>query len=260
MSVFILHVHKYGKKKVTRKFKSGGLHEKHVVATWKVGEPSEHSLVDTGKLRKTCVEVAGHRTFRILTSSQQKCKNIVINVSRSSCKVPLLLSDFNKTWIFPTDPPPKKKRKYQVSWKSVRWERSCFLRTDPRTDMTKLIVAFRNFVNVPNKMRHFRHWPFIPFSTYSYLEFPRLLFKMCPNYISVTSYYYWCQRRKRIAVWCLVAWCRFIIPSSPSEEPDACILLSQRIQTSGGKSVSIQHCNYPPINTTNIVKKTLISC
>ena len=25
------------KKKVTRKFKSGGLHEKHVVATWKLG-------------------------------------------------------------------------------------------------------------------------------------------------------------------------------------------------------------------------------
>ena len=26
-----------GKKKVTRKFKSGGLHERHVVATWKLG-------------------------------------------------------------------------------------------------------------------------------------------------------------------------------------------------------------------------------
>jgi hypothetical protein len=36
--------------------------------TW---EPSHHSFVDTGKPRKTCVEVAGRRTFRILTSSQQ---------------------------------------------------------------------------------------------------------------------------------------------------------------------------------------------
>ena len=72
MAVVILHVHKYEKKKkVTRKFKSGGLHEKHVVAAWKLGEPSQHSLVDTGKPRKTCVEVAGRRTFRILTSSQQ---------------------------------------------------------------------------------------------------------------------------------------------------------------------------------------------
>jgi len=37
MAVVILHVHKY-KKKVTRKFKSGGLHEKHIVViTWKRG-------------------------------------------------------------------------------------------------------------------------------------------------------------------------------------------------------------------------------
>jgi len=50
------------------RFKSGGLHEKHVVATW---EPSHHLLIDTGKPRNTCVEVAGRRTFRILTSSQQ---------------------------------------------------------------------------------------------------------------------------------------------------------------------------------------------
>jgi len=35
VAVVILHVYKYKKK--TRKFKSGGLHEKHVVATWKLG-------------------------------------------------------------------------------------------------------------------------------------------------------------------------------------------------------------------------------
>jgi len=58
-------------KKVTRKFKSGGLHEKHVVATWKTWEPSQHSLIDTGKPRKTSVKVAGRRTVWILTSSQQ---------------------------------------------------------------------------------------------------------------------------------------------------------------------------------------------
>ena len=34
-------------------------------------EPTQHLLLDTGKPRKTCVEVAGRRTFRILTSSQQ---------------------------------------------------------------------------------------------------------------------------------------------------------------------------------------------
>ena len=33
-------------------------------------EPSQPSLLDPGKPRKTCVEMAGHRTFRILTYSQ----------------------------------------------------------------------------------------------------------------------------------------------------------------------------------------------
>ena len=38
--------------------------------------------------------------------------------------------------------------KYQISWKSVRWEQSCSIRTDGRTDMT-ITVAFRDFVNAP---------------------------------------------------------------------------------------------------------------
>ena len=58
-------------KLVTNKFKSGGLHEKHVVATWECWEPSQHLLIDTEKPRETCVEVAGRRTFQILTYSQQ---------------------------------------------------------------------------------------------------------------------------------------------------------------------------------------------
>ena len=38
VAVVIIHVHKYGgEKKVTRKFKLGGLHERHVVATWRLG-------------------------------------------------------------------------------------------------------------------------------------------------------------------------------------------------------------------------------
>ena len=59
------------KKKVTRKFKSGGLHEKHVVANLETWEPFQHSLVDKRKPKKTCIEVAGRKTFRILTSNQQ---------------------------------------------------------------------------------------------------------------------------------------------------------------------------------------------
>jgi hypothetical protein len=53
------------------KFKTGGLHEKHVVGNLESWEPSQHLLIDTGKPSKTRVEMAGRRTFHVLTSSQQ---------------------------------------------------------------------------------------------------------------------------------------------------------------------------------------------
>jgi len=34
-------------------------------------EPFQHLLIDTEETRKTCVDVAGRRTFRVLTASQQ---------------------------------------------------------------------------------------------------------------------------------------------------------------------------------------------
>jgi hypothetical protein len=40
------------------------------------------------------------------------------------------------------------KYSYQMSFKLVQWEPSS-MRTDRRTDMTKLIFAFRNFANAP---------------------------------------------------------------------------------------------------------------
>jgi hypothetical protein len=64
-------------------------------------------------------------------------------------KYPLLLSDFNETLTFSTDFP--KIFKYQTSRKSVQWEPSCPMWTDGKTDMTKLIVAFCNIANTPNK-------------------------------------------------------------------------------------------------------------
>ena len=55
-------------------FKSGGLHEKHAVATCECWEPSQLSLTDTGKPRKTCADMTGRWTFRLLTSTQQSDK------------------------------------------------------------------------------------------------------------------------------------------------------------------------------------------
>ena len=41
---------------------------------------------------------------------------------------------------------------YEFPSESVQWEPSCFMRTDGRMDL-KLIVAFRNFANAPEKFR-----------------------------------------------------------------------------------------------------------
>ena len=73
-------------KLVTTEFKSGGWG-----ATWEAcsgnlesWEPSHHLLLDTGKPRKTCVEVAGRRNFRILTSRLWFTKYIPIFPQRHS--------------------------------------------------------------------------------------------------------------------------------------------------------------------------------
>ena len=57
------------------------------------------------------------------------------------------LLDFNQTWTFWTD--FRKSLKYQISSKTVQLE-SSFSMLNRRTDMTKLIIAFRNFANTRN--------------------------------------------------------------------------------------------------------------
>jgi hypothetical protein len=52
-------------------------------------------------------------------------------------KLEFLMTNFSET-IF----------KYQVPSKSVQWEPSFSIRTNGRTDMTKLIVAFRCFASL----------------------------------------------------------------------------------------------------------------
>jgi hypothetical protein len=46
------------------------------------------------------------------------------------------------------------KPKYQISSKSVQWELPrCPMRTDGRTDMTKLVVSFSNFENARKNVK-----------------------------------------------------------------------------------------------------------
>jgi hypothetical protein len=57
------------------------------------------------------------------------------------------LSDFNGIWVFSTD-----FLETSNFIKSVQWEPTCSM----RTDMTKLIVAFRNFAKAPKTYKHFK--------------------------------------------------------------------------------------------------------
>ena len=62
-------------------------------------------------------------------------------------KRPLFLSDVNEIWIVS---PHSRKTFKCVSLKSAQWEPSCSTQNG-QTDMTKLILAFRNFANAPKK-------------------------------------------------------------------------------------------------------------
>jgi hypothetical protein len=76
-----------------------------------------------------------------------KCENVFLQIT---CYSFLILTELEFSWqVF------EKNLKYQVSSKCVQWEASCSIRTDKgtdglkdgQTDMTKLIVTFRNFEN-----------------------------------------------------------------------------------------------------------------
>jgi hypothetical protein len=65
-------------------------------------------------------------------------------------KYSLFLSYFGRNWIFSIY--FRKILKHQISWKFVQWEPSCSMRNDEETIITKLLVAFCNYANAPNKL------------------------------------------------------------------------------------------------------------
>jgi hypothetical protein len=68
---------------------------------------------------------------------------------RLNAKLSLFLSDFNETWIFLTDIRKKKKKTKIQIFITIRPVGGELYHTDRHTDMTKIVVAFRNFANAP---------------------------------------------------------------------------------------------------------------
>ena len=57
------------------------------------------------------------------------------------------MSDVTETSTIATE--FRKMLKYKISQKTVQWEPICPMRTEGETDMTKLVVAFRNSAKAP---------------------------------------------------------------------------------------------------------------
>ena len=71
---------------------------------------------------------------------------------------PSFLSDFNETWIFATDFRKKKSSSIKFHENPFSWNRVV---PYGRTDMTKLLVTFRNFANAP-KITAVYTWAAVP--------------------------------------------------------------------------------------------------
>ena len=87
----------------------------------------------------------------------------------SSCKAPVIFVGFLiKLEI--SQHICRKCLKYKISSNSVQWEPSCSVRADGEmVDMTKLIVAYRNFANAPKNVLLAGTAYFLTFWTPSYL-------------------------------------------------------------------------------------------
>jgi hypothetical protein len=97
---------------------------------------------------KMCILMLSTGFVRSISHSKKKLARYDRSCILVYVKYPIFLSDFNENWIFSTDFRKK-------LWKFVHWKPSFSVWTEERTDgeidMTKLIIAFRNFMSAPKR-------------------------------------------------------------------------------------------------------------
>jgi len=128
---------------------------------------------------KTCVSISSTNPVWNISHSTKKWSEIHVLSKLSSglhVKYPLFLSDFNETGTFWTV--FRELFKYHIQWKSFQWQPNCSMRTDGRTDMTKLIVAFRIIANAPKNdwIRVFWHYSLSPHTAVIITDFRELTY------------------------------------------------------------------------------------
>ena len=118
---------------------------------------SSHKVCDFWKKdieHTKCVLIFSTAQSEIFLIPRRIERDIITNVRRSLCQIPFMcvFLNINITWILSTD--------FRIIlWKSDQWKLSYSMWKDRRTDMTKVIVALRNFTNalkimkVTNKMQ-----------------------------------------------------------------------------------------------------------
>jgi hypothetical protein len=101
-----------------------------------------------------CVLIFSTNFFCNISILRRNEQDMIINLYWSSCKVPIFVSDFNFTWNFFVR---ILKKKNQIStFMEIRSVGAEFFYLDGRkhwrTDITKLIIAFSKFSNVPGQV------------------------------------------------------------------------------------------------------------
>ena len=93
------------------------------------------------KKKEWCFDFSQQLLSEIFLTTRRIQRDIILNESKSSCKVPIILVYFNDTWISSTDF-RKKFSSINISWKSVQWKPCFSMRMDRHDEANSRFSKF----------------------------------------------------------------------------------------------------------------------